>query len=164
MAIVLDGSGTISGLNADGLASQPVFPGNVLQVVQASTSTEVVNSTTTYTDTGLTATITPKSASSKILVLVSQSCAKSGAAAGNGVNMKLFRGATDLGITVFRAPYTPTSLTVYAMSSFEFLDTPSTTAATTYKTQFANIANAASVSVQPDSGCASTITLMEIAG
>ena len=42
--------------------------GKVLQVVQATTSTETTVSTTSYTDTGLSATITPTSASSKILV------------------------------------------------------------------------------------------------
>jgi hypothetical protein len=45
--------------------------GAVLQVVNATYSTDTTNGTTTYADTGLTATITPTSATSKILVLVS---------------------------------------------------------------------------------------------
>ena len=49
------------------------FPaGSVLQVVTGTTSTLVSNNTNVPVDTGLTATITPTSASSKILILVSQ--------------------------------------------------------------------------------------------
>ncbi len=44
----------------------------VLQVVSATTATAVTNNTNVQADTGLTATITPQSTSSKILVMVSQ--------------------------------------------------------------------------------------------
>jgi len=44
--------------------------GKVLQVVNATYATSTTNSTSTYADTGLSATITPSSASSKVLVLV----------------------------------------------------------------------------------------------
>jgi hypothetical protein len=161
MSIVLDGSGTISGLNADGLSSQPVFPGNVLQVVYGSTSTQVANTTTTYTDTGLTATITPKSASSKILVIVTQSCYRSGTA--TGVNIKLFRDATDLGLYVKNEAYTGNSTANVSTTAFQRLDTPNTTSPTTYKTQFANSTAVATAYVQVDNVGVSTITLMEIA-
>jgi hypothetical protein len=145
-------------------ASTAGFPaGSVLQVVQASTTTAVTNSTNTYTDTGLTATITPTSASSKILVLVSQACYKSNGNINNGVNIKLFRGATDLGRTVYVQGFTGTTLELFASAAFEFLDSPATASAVTYKTQFANNVNAALSSVQPDSNGRSTITLMEIA-
>ena len=46
---------------------------SVLQVVSASTSTEVVVNIDSYADSGLSATITPKSPDSKILVFVTQS-------------------------------------------------------------------------------------------
>ena len=46
--------------------------GHVIQVVQGSTNTSASGDTTTYTDTNLSATITPKSASSKILIKVNQ--------------------------------------------------------------------------------------------
>ena len=42
--------------------------GTVLQVVNATYATATTNSTTTYADSGLTASVTPKSTSSKILV------------------------------------------------------------------------------------------------
>ena len=44
----------------------------ILQVVQATYGTNVINSTNVYADTGLTATITPQSSTSKILVVVHQ--------------------------------------------------------------------------------------------
>ena len=50
----------------------PASGGKVLQVVHATYSTLVTNSTTTYTDTGLTASITPSSTSSKVLIIVNQ--------------------------------------------------------------------------------------------
>ena len=44
----------------------------VLQVVSSTWTTAAINSTTTYADTGLTATITPSATSSKVLVFFAQ--------------------------------------------------------------------------------------------
>ena len=64
----------------------PAGGGKVLQVVAGTTSASASNSTTTYADTGLTATITPSAASSKVLVLVSQQgVRKSDGNSGNGL-------------------------------------------------------------------------------
>ena len=46
--------------------------GAILQVVHVSFSTETAIASTTFTNTGLTASITPSSSSNKILVIVSQ--------------------------------------------------------------------------------------------
>lgn len=164
MALTLDGTTGVS-LVQDGVITDANLPaGSVLQVVQASTQTVVSNSTTSLVDTGLTATITPTSASSKILVLVTQPGFKSAGNSANGIDMKLFRGAADLGRVVYATGFTNSALALYFSCAFEFLDSPATTSATTYKTQFANNTSAAAVSVQPDSQGKSTITLMEIAG
>ena len=138
--------------------------GNVIQVVSATTSTAVSNSTSTYADTGLTATITPTSSSSKILVMVDHTgVGKSSANSGSGCNIRLLRGATALAVIQEYAGYTGTALqTSIGSVSTNYLDSPATTSATTYKTQFMNPANAASVSVQA-SNEVGTITLMEIA-
>ncbi len=71
--------------------------GKVLQVVQGTTQTAASTTSASYSDTNLTATITPSSASSKILVMVMQAMksAASGAAS-NGFFIKLFRGATAI--------------------------------------------------------------------
>ena len=54
----------------------------VKQIVTGTTTTQVDSSSSSLADTGLTATITPTSASSKILVLVSQSVDHNGRSIG----------------------------------------------------------------------------------
>lgn len=137
--------------------------GGVLQVVYATTSTQVQNSTTTYTDTTLTATITPSSASNKILVLVTQSVYRNAVNSNNGVRLKLFRDAVDLGMKAYAIGYTATATEFYGMASFNVLDTPATVSAVTYKTQIANNAASSVASAQPDGIGPSEIVLMEIA-
>ena len=135
----------------------------VIQVVTAAYSTVTANSTTTFADTGLTATITPKFATSTILVLVNQNGLwKSSANSGNAVNVRLMRGASNLGNLLAEYGFTGTSLELLLGSgSFAYLDSPATTSATTYKTQFSNRAAAASVQVQTNSAY-STMILIEI--
>jgi hypothetical protein len=136
--------------------------GKVLQVVNATYDVSTTNNTSTFADTGLTATITPTSATSKILVLVNQAgVAKTAGNAGSGNTIKLMRGATDLITFSVYETYTGTALELYGSSGTNYLDSPATTSATTYKTQFKNEFNGAGVKVQIG-GNASTITLMEI--
>jgi hypothetical protein len=139
----------------------------VLQVVWAQTDTIVSNSTSTPADTTLTATITPSSTSSKVLVIVNQNgVSKSAANAGNGVTISLLRGATVISYPAGGAGYTGTAIQNVVSVNATFLDSPATTSATTYKTQLANtIVNGASVGVQTSIGGgppASYICLMEI--
>jgi hypothetical protein len=135
--------------------------GKVLQVVTATHATQTNNSTTTYADTNLTATITPTSSTSKILVMVGHHhIYKDSGNSGNGVWIQLLRGATSL-LSVWNLEYTATALQQHGSVTFVYLDSPATTSATTYKTQFKNNVNAGYVSVQVDDNM-STITLMEI--
>ena len=135
----------------------------VLQVVQGATSTEVSNSTTTRADTGLTATITPQASSSKILVLVEQvACNKTIGNSQNGLNLWLMRGATTIQQFAFVGLYTDSLLQNRGNFSTAYLDSPATTSATTYKTQFANYVAAAQVGVCVGGNAQATITLIEI--
>ena len=138
--------------------------GKVLQVVSASYSTATSNSTSTYADTGLTATITPSAATSKVLVIVSQNgCTKSAGNASNRIALRLLRGATSILTAGDYFGYSGSAVEVVGESiSFSYLDSPATTSATTYKTQFQNPVNVASVTVQFTSSHNSTITLLEI--
>jgi len=137
--------------------------GSVLQVVQATYSTETGNGTSTYADTGLTATITPSSATSKILVLVTQAgVGKSNDDSANGCTLALLRTSTV--ITTFAVGLGRTLTANYGLgfnACTNYLDSPATTSATTYKTQFKNYTNANAAYVQYLS-TTSTITLMEI--
>jgi hypothetical protein len=142
--------------------------GKVLQVVYGSYQVETANSTSTMADTGLTATITPTSATSQILVIVTQqSVTKNNTNASNGVKLNLLRGASTILEMTDSAGSTNSTLFLNMGSvSATYLDSPATTSATTYKTQFANIVNGNTVYVQHYSSDTtnntSTITLMEI--
>ena len=138
--------------------------GSVLQVVQANTSTQVSSSSATFVDTGLTATITPTSATSKILVLVSQNgLKKSSTVSSNCIDINLVRGATNLlSPAVGAILETSTTVDNSGAGSINYLDSPATTSATTYKTQFASRNGGASVQVQYANISNSNITLLEI--
>ena len=144
----------------------PAGGGKVLQVVYADTGTSTSSSSTTFADTTLTATITPSSATSKVLVLVSQNgLSKTSANANNSISLKLLRSATDLITFAHGILYTGTTLgLVGGSASVSYLDSPNTTSATTYKTQFKNDSATASVDVQAlfSTGVKSTIVLLEI--
>ena len=133
----------------------------ILQVVFAETDTIISNSTTVAADTGLSATITPQFASSKVLVFVSQTCAKDGANASNALVLRLLRGATDIGKFAGAGLYTGTTMINIGCISTCELDSPNTTSAVTYKTTFANYTASASVSVQTNTA-QSTMILMEV--
>jgi hypothetical protein len=135
----------------------------VLQVVSANFSTQTANTTTTYADTGLTATITPSATSSKILVLVNQAGVVKGSGnAASACDLLLLRGATGISSFSVGAGFTGVSNNNYIGNcSSMYLDSPATTAATTYKTQFKNQAAADGVAVQISSSM-SNIVLLEI--
>ena len=156
---------TADSAQATGLKwATPASGGKVLQVVYATTATSVSNSTNTYADTGLTATITPSSASSKILVTVHQNgVLKSSADASTRMQLKLLRGGTDiLAIGQYFLLNSLAQSLYSTTASAQCLDSPNTTSATTYKTQFRSEANTAFVEVQANSAFTSTITLIEI--
>jgi hypothetical protein len=164
MPLILDGNGDITGLVAGALPSTVIGTGGILQVVSNVTNTSVSVSNSTFVDTTLTATITPTSATSKILVLVSQNgMRKVSGQAADDIAIKLFRASTLIAQPAVYAAYTATSLNLYGLScSLSYLDSPATTSATTYKTQIANPDGSGAVSTQSNNEN-STITLMEIA-
>ena len=139
----------------------PAAGGKVLQVVSATYAAETDNSSTTYADTGLTATITPTSATSTILVMISNTMGKSAANSNNAINVRIMRGATEI-LENKQLNYTGNaewSISQYAMT---YLDSPATTSATTYKLQFKQwFNNGALVRAQND-GSKASIVLMEI--
>jgi hypothetical protein len=142
--------------------------GKVLQVIFGSYATETTSTSSTYADTGLTATITPSSATSKILCIVTQQgVGKNSGSVNNQVKIKLMRASTDILKLGDISAYTGTAIVNNIGSvSGTYLDSPATTSATTYKTQFASTSNTSAVYVQAyqsdSSAGVSTITLMEI--
>jgi hypothetical protein len=143
----------------------------VVQVVQGTTSTLVTVASTTYTDSGLTASITPTSASSKILVIVQKPCStvRNTANDAGAVKLRLLRDAStvyELGAAIVGFSFNVTTTEVGSSISLVYLDSPATTSSTTYKTQGAGAysSNTAYLNGSSQGGLNSTITLMEIAG
>ena len=158
MPITIAGSGTITGLSAGGLPAGSVtgatlasgVGGKILQVVEATHSTEVSSTSKTMADTGLTASITPASGS-KVLIYVSQSFRQyrdRGSTNNMGFGMNLLRGSTIIMASKrndnneFNDHYlSNTSVNkVVLRHSMNFLDdSPGGNGSTaiTYKTQFA---------------------------
>ncbi len=139
----------------------PASGGKVLQVLQTTFATQTASSSTTYADTGLTGTITPSSASSKILVITSVPGMKNAGNTENALQLNIVRGATqivEVGHAVF---YTGTTISNYGVITYNYLDSPATTSATTYKVQFKNINASSQVEVFPGNKTG-TMILMEI--
>ncbi len=143
--------------------------GKVLQVVQNNYNTQTVVASTSYSDTGLSVSITPSSATSKILIIISQAFSVTRSNADNGHDLRILRGATDIfdqsgsDSTAYFFGNGLTAFTLVGTSSLIYLDSPNTTSATTYKTQGRVLytTNSGSVTYQPNSA-QSTITLIEV--
>jgi hypothetical protein len=140
--------------------------GKVLQVVNATTTTSTTVASTTYTDSTLTATITPSAASSKILVIYSQTLDAERSAVGVSGAVQLVRGVTsiqDLGTTMGINANSATFIAITTMITSTCLDSPNTTSATTYKTQVkVNTTANSGVVVAQGGSKLSSITLLEI--
>jgi hypothetical protein len=136
--------------------------GKVLQVVTATTTSSLTNATTTYEDTNLTATITPSSASSKVLVLISQNAKATRTTGGCGNTTRLRRGSTTLQ-EIMTIGYVGDTVEYRTPVSFAYLDSPSTTSATTYKTQgIVNFTAGSSTAIWQADSFLSSIVLLEI--
>ena len=149
----------------------PAGGGKVLQVVTATTSTQVSTASTTYADSGVTATITPTSATSEIMVFVSQgiNVKTTSSAATVGGALRLLRGATPIfnETADYHSIYfnngSSATFDMATYSNIMYLDSPATTSATTYKTQQRALNSGAGAQINSQPGDrTSTITLFEI--
>tara|TARA_B100000424_G_scaffold135684_1_gene102954 strand:+ start:45 stop:581 length:537 start_codon:yes stop_codon:yes gene_type:complete len=176
MAVTINGNGTVTGLSA--LPSSAMTTGSVLQVVQtfkADSTSFTSNSSSTYADiTGMSVTITPSSSSNKVLVSFVASVSTNSSDRNNSI--KLLRGSTDIckstaGSSLNATIVDKTFDGKYIMNFTQtFLDSPSTTSATTYKLQWAAEGSGGSSKTyylnrkgdNSNEGATSTITAMEI--
>jgi hypothetical protein len=150
--------------------------GKVLQVVSTHKTDDFTTASGSFTDvTGLSASITPSSASNKILVMFSITASNTSATL--GTHIRLMRGSTEIAPARSVANYESSWLVFFGdtnlsnQKSFEFLDSPSTTSATTYKIQIkpqngtsvVNRSGSDAASQEYSHKSSSTITVMEIA-
>jgi hypothetical protein len=117
--------------------------GKVLQVVEGKFTGYASLTTSTFTDSGVTVTITPSATSSKVLIFATlNGVLKNVGSASSGVKIQLLRGATAIGAAGDRTAFTNTSVMANIGSvSINTLDSPATTSATTYKVQIASSVN-----------------------
>ncbi len=186
MAIAINGSGTVTGISVGGLPDGIVdrdtlateAKGSILQVVQTVKTDTFSTANEAWADiTGVSVAITPSSSSNKILI-------NYGGLLGSGANhighIRLLRGSTAIFIgdqgesSQARASSTCVTAQTYYVSSFtgQFLDSPSTTSATTYKLQAAAGDQGNTVYIGRDAGNSNEfsrsrtptfITVMEVA-
>lgn len=138
------------------------FPaGSVLQVVQGNYANTTSTTSTSYVDTGLSASITPTATSSKVLVIVEASISQ--ISSGVSARFVIDRNGTK--------PQDPNFIQSFPVGdgttlAFAYLDSPSSTSSLTYKIQMKNEAGGYTTIFGNESGSAytyNTLTLMEIA-
>ncbi len=165
-----------SGATIDASAGTATGFGKVLQVVYSSFTDEVSTTSGSYVDTGLTATITPVSASNKVLVL----CDTMTANVSGSTFVNILRDSTTL--ISQTAGSTMDTYNAWATGgganwtgadrvrnnpSLVYLDSPSTTSATVYKMQFLVDSSTGYINrwgLSAALGGVSTLCLMEIEG
>lgn len=149
--------------------------GSILQVVSTTKTDTFSTSSTSFVDvTGLSVSLTPTSTTSKVYVVVTMVASNSGDSADE---YQLVRDSTAIGNSTagssFNGFYVANTYRFGTTGdnpvpfSFNFLDSPATTSATTYKVQVATDANTAFVNRignNTNIGTSSTITAMEVAG
>ena len=170
------------------LASTTTFPtGSVIQVVSTTKTNYMSTANADYfAIPGLNATITPKSTSNKILVSVHIGKVTAQIADGQTTAIQIRRGTTAIGGGATSGSQTSVNAFINSGStnanyagnnmSCQFLDSPSTTSATTYNVYITgadggnfsviingNINNSTGSAAYEDAA-SSTITLMEIVG
>ena len=189
MAIQINGDGTITGISVGGLpdgivdtdmlAANAVSSaklvsgagGKVLQVVHASYGPTTTNTTTSYADTGLTASITPSSSSNKIQIQVYQPyrLGRSNASDVSGA-IQIYRSQSGTNTAVTsNAGYllyhdmgaSMTGVYFYNAYNVTVQDSPNTTSAVTYVTKARTYSSNSDIKTQYNG--TSYITLMEIA-
>lgn len=121
-----------SGLTIGGSSVFGTLP--ILQVVTFTTTSGTATTSSTYQSTNLTASITPKLSTSKILILWTADIQTANVSA-SGV-YSLFRGATDLDTSTNGFGYVryagSTTTVIHVPGSGMYYDSPATTSATTY--------------------------------
>ena len=151
-------SGETLDLNSQGTVTMPA--GSILQVVNTVESTAIATTSTTYSDVGLSLSITPSSTSNKILVMVSIPAGVEPGSTSKGWTGQLLRDSTQI---AYEPSVGWTNVSEYAGEhvSWSVLDSPATTSAITYKVQHKSQVSGVQVNSLGNNSTA-TITAMEV--
>lgn len=140
--------------------------GKVLQVVQGTTTTSTSIAGSTYAATGIEATITPSASSSKILIIATCSTRSARNSSNTQSKAQIRRGTGTIiqdYLTTFMGiePATSGALAINMTRTISYLDSPSTTSATTYYIYGTGAEPSDTITFQMNSA-PSSIILMEI--
>ena len=180
MPIALNGNGTVTGLAVGGLPDGTVdrdtlatlAKSSILQVVSATKTDRSSFASTSFADIpGLSASITPTSSSNKILVKAFVYVSNIGNTTGM---INLVRGSTNIAqpsgsVTNTASIFSYIGVAHMVQRVMTFLDSPSTTSATTYKLQIRGDNTNSPLKINRYSETndyygVSTLTLEEVAG
>ena len=154
---------TIQGQTAAANVKMPA--GHIIQFVNVTYSTLHNNNSTSFTDTGFDATITPKYATSKIFILGNFSIYLSGNSQNNLGEAEIRRDDVSRRsfMTVRQYDYGSSGVLVERPVTMVGIDTPATTNAVKYTLYTKYRQGGGSIVLNDDSDDFSTITLMEVA-
>jgi hypothetical protein len=185
MTVIIDGTAGITfPVVAGGTSAVQASSGKVLQVVSTTKQDTFSMSGSSFVAiTGLTASITPTSSSSKILIMLTIGrVGPNASGVGSTAAFQLLRGSTAIGIgtasgSLYGSSFVTTAIAnnnyVSGGFSTQYLDSPSTTSSTTYGVQVIAESNGTlyinrnwtdgDANTTYGSRSISTITVMEIA-
>ena len=140
MSMIIDGTNGLTFNNATTQASAGV----ILQVVQSSTIANASTTSNSFVTTGISISITPKFATSKILI------GAYGSAIGIPTNaqpsLTFYRGGSNLGGTEGQLlTFNANASLIQTPIVLQYLDSPATTSSTTYTLYWRNANNSATI-------------------
>ena len=144
-----------SGHKITGAAGSVTVPGQIIQIVNNTSTSQLTTSSTSFVITDITVNITPTSSSNKILVIAT--CPVY--ATGNHQIATIYRDSTNIGGASWGIGAGTTN--IICNPSGGILDSPNTTSQITYAVYTRN--NAGSTSYAMINSAMGTITAMEIA-
>ena len=155
-----------SGATAPEWATPAGGGGKVLQVVSATYSTQFSTTSASFVDTGLTLNITPSLATSKVLVLMTNNMGATRATADDCYyafeirrdSTTIFAGNQNEGYA--EANQTSNTRQIYNTDTINYLDSPATTSALTYKVRIKSVGG--STAIAQYSNDAASLILLEI--
>jgi len=164
MALTRVNNQALSGITLE----KSIFPeGSVLQVKRG-VLTSAYTTTDSFADTGLEVSITPSSTNSEIYIVCHCNIYVS---SNQGIGLRFARGSTEIynpnAVNSSNEPflYYSAGQAGYSNVSFDYVDSPATTSAITYKVQARYYAAAtARLNIDDTTDASSSITVMEIAG
>jgi len=160
-ALSIDASQNITTTNKFAKSSMPL--GSVLQVVNATISSSQATGSTSFVASTLIATITPSSATSKILIFLNGG-QKDSSSSGNSIQTAMYRDIASAGYSsiALMEGFLYNSSNPSGGHTFNYLDSPATTSSISYQPYYRLAGGSALVFFNTGSHVIS-LTLMEIA-